>query len=77
MVNVEMIKNEQAIFNESWLLLKTFFGISQDDDESWELLIEKADSICRKFKNTDCEVFASKLVLSIISRIEQKSKEMR
>ena len=34
---------DQKIYNDVWLYFKNYYGVKQDDEESWDKLIKEGD----------------------------------
>lgn len=55
-------------------LHKAFFGIQEDDTQSWEKAVGAATEIQKKYKQTPEAKFAESLTLLVVSELEHKSK---
>ena len=62
---------DQKIYNDVWLYFKNYYGVKQDDEESWDKLIKEGDELCKKYDNGP---FVRELVLTIINELQRASK---
>ena len=65
---------DQKIYNDVWLFFKNYYGVKQDDEESWDKLIKEGDGLCKKYNNG---TFVRELVLAVINELERLSKEVQ
>ena len=71
-VTGEQIKQERAIFNKAWDLLKKYYNIQPDSpDEDWEALMNEAHTICEiQTGSSKPNDLSTKISLAILDHIE-------
>lgn len=65
------------IWSDCCSLHKKFYGIKEDDTETWEAILQEAKTIRDKYKNSDSGKFAESMVLLVVSELEDKSKNQK
>ena len=72
---VEEVKDEQAIFNECWKLIKDYNNITNSGYlTEWGELMDKARDMAQRNRGTVCEELAERMALAVIFHIEHKAK---
>lgn len=63
------------IWTEVWNLHKRFYGASADDEQKWQELDRECEQLHGKYKNTPQQKFVESLLLSVVSELEERSKD--
>lgn len=73
MVTDEELKKVYGMFTDVWKFYKKYADVQQKD-KYWESLIAEADAIAKKYQNNK---LCRDLILSAMSELERKSKEIQ
>lgn len=68
--------NYWKICGDCFNLLKQFLPV-QEDDEYWETVVDEANQIYEKYKQTDEQEFAKKQIFSVLDEFERIWKKQR
>ena len=63
-----------AIWQQGGGLHKKYFGISADDEQTWQQLDKECEQLHGQYKNTPQQKFVESLLLSVIAELERESK---
>lgn len=65
---------DQKIYNDVWLFFKNYYGVKQDDESLWNMLVKESSELCKKYDNGP---FVRELALAVINELERLSKEVQ
>lgn len=68
---------EDEILKDCRYLLEKYYYIGVNDDAAWSELIDAARSGYSKYENTGAREFAKSMYITVLSRIEELSKEKK
>ena len=72
---VEEVKDEQAIFNECWKLIKKYGNLaSMGNVKEWGELMDAARDLAHRNRGTVCEMLAERMTLATVLHIEARAK---
>ena len=75
-VNIEQVKQEQAIFTDLWNIYKKYFKLSTD--EEWEMYLKEVDGLFKeKYRGKDKEIMFREMLVVITSQLERESKRRK
>lgn len=66
-----------TIWADCCKLHKSFYGIKEDDNATWEAVLQESKRIRDKYKDSEMGKFAESLVLLVVSELEHKSKSQK
>ena len=72
---VEEVKDEQAIFNECWRLIKQYGNLtSMGNVKEWGEFMDAARDLAHRNRGTACEELAERMTLATVLHIEARAK---
>ena len=62
------------VWGDCYSLHRKFYGVNEDDNVTWEAVLQESKKIRDNYKNSEFLKFAESLVLLVVSELEHKSK---
>lgn len=63
------------IWQQVWNLHKKFYGTQQQDAQRWQQFDQECEKLHDHYKNTPQQKFVENLLLSVVSELEERSKD--
>lgn len=64
-----------TIWQQVWDIHKRFYGIRQQDEETWKALNKSCEQIDQQFAGQPEQRFVQDLLLAVSAELEQRSKD--
>lgn len=73
--NVNFKEQYFDVWTAVWNLHKKYHGIRQQDEQRWQQLDRECAELHDHYKNTPQQKFVENLLLSVVSELEERSKD--